>query len=201
MIETFPSYAFCGEGAESGPTLCMTDDCGTEKGALRSVWPNSIQLLCIFHFLQRRWTWLYEGKNKIQQQDCVTLINLVKTLVYAKSESFLLKKYEEFCYNSVVKKYPNFLTHMQSLWLRRSEWAVCYRSQLPVRGNNTNNLFEAGVRILKEIVFSCVKAYNVVEMFQFVVDKLESYYQRRILCAHNRIDRYIQVNSSCGKNF
>ena len=48
------------------------------------------------------------GKNKIQQQDRVTLINLVKTLVYAKSESFLLKKYEEFCYNSVVKKYPNF---------------------------------------------------------------------------------------------
>ena len=65
-------------------------------------------------------------------QDRVTLINLVKTLVYAKSESFLLKKYEEFCYNSVVKKYPNFFTHMQSLWLRRSEWAVCYRSQLPV---------------------------------------------------------------------
>ena len=83
---------------------------------------------------------------------------------------------------------------MQSLWLRRSEWAVCYKSQLPVRGNNTNNLSEAGVRILKEIVFSRVKAYNVVEIFQFVVDKLESYYQHRILCiAHNRIDRYIQV--------
>ena len=77
---------------------------------------------------------------------------------------------------------------MQSLWLRRSEWAVCYRSQLPVRGNNTNNLSEAGVRILNEIVFSRVKAYNVVEIFQFVVDKLESYYERRILCiAHNPI--------------
>ena len=49
----------------------MTDDSGTEKDVLRSVWPNSIQLLCIFHFLQRRWTWLYEGKNKIQQQDRV----------------------------------------------------------------------------------------------------------------------------------
>ena len=40
---------------------------------------------------------------------------------------------------------------------------------------------EAGVRILKEIVFSRVKAYNLVEMFQFVVDKLETYYPRRIL--------------------
>ena len=34
----------------------------------------------------------------------------------------------------------------------------------------------------------------MVEIFQFVVDKLESYYRRRILCiAHNRIDQYIQV--------
>ena len=62
LIEALPSYAFCGEGAERGPTLCMTDDSGTEKGALRSVWSNSTQLLCIFHFLQRRWTWLYGKK-------------------------------------------------------------------------------------------------------------------------------------------
>ena len=68
LIEALPSYAFCGEGAESGPTLCMTDDCGTEKGALRSVWPNSTQLLCIFHFLQRRWTWLYEGKIRFSSK-------------------------------------------------------------------------------------------------------------------------------------
>ena len=53
LIEALPSYAFCGEGAESGPTLCMTDDCGNEKGALRSVWPNSTQLLCIFHFFAK----------------------------------------------------------------------------------------------------------------------------------------------------
>ena len=66
--------------------LFMTDDCNTKKCAIKSVWPNATQLLCIFHFLQRRWTLLYEGKNKVQQQDRVTLINKVKTLVYAKSE-------------------------------------------------------------------------------------------------------------------
>ena len=56
------------------------------------------------------------------------------------------------------------------------------------------------MRILKEIVFGRVKAYNLVEMFQFVVDKLEHYYQRRILSI--AFDRYIQVRFrglNCGK--
>ena len=109
----------------------------------------------------------------------------------------LQMKYEEFLSNSTVIKYPNFMKHVQSLWSRPSEWALCYRCHLPVWGNNTNNLSEAGVRILKEILFGRVKAYNLVEMFQFVVDKLEHYYQRRILSiAHCRFDRYIQVKIS-----
>lgn len=195
LIQVLPSNAFYGKGPESGPSLVMTDDSSTEKRALEAVWPKSKQLLCVFHFLQRRWTWLYEGKNRISHQDRPTLLNLVKTLVYAKSELILKMKFEEFTKHPLVKKYPNFLKHVNSLWPRRHEWALCYRSQLPVRGNNTNNLSEAGVRILKEIVFSRVKAFNVVEMFQFVADKLENYYQRRILSvAHSRFDRYIQLN-------
>lgn len=45
-----------------------------------------------------------------------------------------------------------------SLWLG----CVLFRSQLPVRGNNANNLAEAGVRIL--FLFSRVKAYNLVHL-------------------------------------
>ena len=124
--------------------------------------------------------------------------------MFAKSELILQMKYEEFLSNSTVIKYPNFMKHVQSVWSRRSEWALCYRCHLPVRGNNTNYLSEAGVRILKEIVFGRVKAYNLVDMFQFVVDKLEHYYQCRILSiAHCRFDQYIQVRFrglNCGKN-
>lgn len=76
LIEILPSHAFYGKGPDIGPSLVMTDDSNTEKGALKSVWPSSKQLLCTFHFLQRRWTWLYEGKNCIQHQDRSTLLNL-----------------------------------------------------------------------------------------------------------------------------
>lgn len=63
-----------------------------------------------------------------------------------------------------------------------------------VRGNHTNNVAEAGIRILKDIVFGRVKAYNIVQMFQFVTDAMELYYKRRLLSvAHNRFDHYIAV--------
>ena len=36
------------------PDVFMTDDSALEKNALSVVWPESAQLLCIFHVLQVR---------------------------------------------------------------------------------------------------------------------------------------------------
>lgn len=33
----------------------MTDDSAPEKKALKSVWPESLQLLCQFHVAQAEW--------------------------------------------------------------------------------------------------------------------------------------------------
>ena len=63
-----------------------------------------------------------------------------------------------------------------------------------VKGNHTNNVAEAGIRILKEIVFGRIKAYNLIQMFQFVTDAMELYYKKRLLSiAHNRFDHCIAV--------
>jgi len=91
----------------------MTDDSTSVKGALRNIWPDTQQLLCTFHFLQRRWTWLLEGTNKIQNEDRATLLNLVKTLVYAKTDAALQKQYKEFLVHPTVQKYPTFIQHMK----------------------------------------------------------------------------------------
>ena len=73
---------------------------------------------------------------------------------------------------------------------------MCHRKSLPVRGNHTNNVAEAGIRIVKEIVFGRIKAYNIVQMFQFVTDAMELYYKRHLLCiAHNCFDHYIAVKN------
>ena len=71
---------------------------------------------------------------------------------------------------------------------------LSYRKHLLIRGNRTNNYAEAGMRILKDLVFSRVKAYNLVQMFSFVTECLELYYTRKILSvAHNRYEHHISL--------
>ena len=80
LKRVLPTSAFCGRGVHVGPALFMTDD-STERQALQSSWKPSRLLLCTFHFLQRRWTWLHDGKNRIPQKDCLYLIKMTTGLV------------------------------------------------------------------------------------------------------------------------
>ena len=62
------------------------------------------------------------------------------------------------------------------------------------RGNNTNNISEAGIKIVKELIFGRIKAYNLIQMFQFVTEGFETYMKRKLLSiAHNRFDNFIST--------
>ena len=41
--------------------------------------------------------------------------------------------------------YPAFMNHIDSLMKKKVEWAHCYRKDLMLRGNHTNNYAEAGI--------------------------------------------------------
>ena len=94
--------------------------------------------------------------------DRKVLIAIIKGLVYSEYEQQLLDRYRAFTKNEIVLKYPKYISYIGGHWSRRKEWAVCFRKHLLVRGNYTNNYSEAGIRVLKELVFSRVKAYNHV---------------------------------------
>ena len=88
---------------------------------------------------------------------------------------------------AMSQKYPQLAKCLEQFWKRRNEWAISYRIDLMTRDNHTNNYAEAGMRILKEIVFGRVKAYNLVQMFQFVTTTMEVYFTTRLLdIAHSR---------------
>ena len=173
--QVLPADAFYGNGPSVGPSAFMIDDSTVERSALSVTWPSARILLCTFHFLQRRWTWLYEGKNCIQKEDRVILIQLVRGLVYSQSEVELKDKHTLLTSSETAKKYPSFIQHMENLWEKRELWAHCFRKTLLIRGNHTNNYAEAGIKILKDLIFGRVKAYNLVQMFYFVVETLELY--------------------------
>lgn len=195
LTAILPEKAFFGEGPQIGPSNVMIDDSTTERNSLTSVWRSATPLLCTFHFLQRRWTWLHDSKNGVNvKEHRINLIHKVKELVYAEGEDKLEQLYSQLQTHHAAKRYPLFLAHLKSLWPRRREWAHCYRKRLLIRGNHTNNYSEAGMKILKELIFSRVKAYNIVQVFHFLSETLESYYCRKLLCvSNNRLDTYVAL--------
>ena len=194
LQQVIPEEAFYKRGGREGPTIFMTDDSSAERNALHEVWPHARLLLCAFHFLQCKWTWLHKGANQIANQDRQILMSKTKQLVYATSELMLEQLYKQFKICEIVKKYPNYLKFIESQWSRRKEWAICYHTHLMTRGNQTNNYAEAGIQIVKELVFHRIKAYNIVQIFSFITECLELYYTRKLLSfAHNRVDRYISL--------
>ena len=170
----------------------MTDDSTVEREAIESTWSGAQLLLCTFHFLQRRWNWLHDSKNKIAHKDRIDLMHIIKSMVYAKSELELNTIYAGLNIHKVGNKYQKFINHVRSLWPKRIEWATCFRNTLLIRGNNTNNYAEAGIKIIKEQVFVRIKAYNVIEMFGFITNYMEHYYQQKLLAvSNNRLDYFV----------
>ncbi|CAG8691794.1 2451_t:CDS:2, partial [Scutellospora calospora] len=84
-----PSTGFGKRGTIIRPQVVMTDDCKAEKMALCNTWKDTTLLLCVFHFLQAMWQWLWNSKHGIHNNDRITLIEYVKKIVFAKMEATL----------------------------------------------------------------------------------------------------------------
>lgn len=69
LMSILPDNAFFGEGPQLGPSVVMIDDSTAERNALTSLWKSTTPLLCTFHFLQRRWTWLHDAKNGVLDKE------------------------------------------------------------------------------------------------------------------------------------
>ncbi|XP_052464895.1 uncharacterized protein LOC128021631 isoform X1 [Carassius gibelio] len=81
----------------------------------------------------------------------------------------------QFCY-----RYRKFLTYLQNLNSRRESWALSYRRDLPTRGNQTNNYVEAAMRVLKDKILHRTKAFNLPQLFNLFITRLEMYYEARV---------------------
>ena len=83
-----PQNAFYGRG-ENGPEMCITDDCTAERSAIHNTWSETKLFLCIFHYLQSWWTWLWDWKQGITKDDRPVLIGMIKKMVFSKSQEEL----------------------------------------------------------------------------------------------------------------
>lgn len=47
-----------------------------KKKALKSVWPESVQLLCHFHVAQAEWRWLFSHTEEVKKDERPRLMKL-----------------------------------------------------------------------------------------------------------------------------
>ena len=106
--------------------------------------------------------------------------------MYAKSEDELKKDCEAITMRKA--KNPKYVQRFLKFLQRREEWLTIDRFNTITRNNNTNNLCEAAIRIIKEIVLSRTKAYNIMALVDFIVHKFNKYLVTRLLKkAYNRV--------------
>ncbi len=137
--------------------IIITDDSQAERSGLKKTWPNTSLYLCVSHFLQTMWRWLLHSNNGIHIQHRQHLMQLIRNMVYANTEDVLNNKSKNLKQDSISKQYENYIRHVDTYWERRQEWAICSRDNTSTRGINTNNYAEAGIRILKDIIFQTLR--------------------------------------------
>lgn len=91
--------------------------------------------------------------SQVPKGDRQRLLEIFKHLVYAVSPQDLEASYHQALQDPTVLKHQRYRDHLASVFTRRMDWAVCLRSGLPTRGNNTNNFVESAMRVLKDRIF------------------------------------------------
>ena len=121
LVDVLPDYAFFGRGRTVGPLMILTDDSASERKALKITWPETVLHLCVFHFLQSMWRWLWSARSGMSANDRVTCMLLTERL-YSPSEEALDNVKNEIDNT----QFGNFKTRIDSYWTRRKEWALCF---------------------------------------------------------------------------
>ncbi len=78
---------------------------------------------------------------------------------------------EELCVD-----FPRYNGRVQEMLDKKEEWVKLFRSDLLYRSHDTNNLAEACMRILKDIILTRTKAYNFPSLVDFIVHVWKLYF-------------------------
>ncbi|XP_071500591.1 uncharacterized protein [Diadema antillarum] len=183
-----PERAFFGRGA-MGPQVVMTDDFKALRQGLHAVYPQSSLILCVFHLMQALRRWLWDAHNQIRKQDRPYLLDILKRLIYADSSLELETRFQQILEDEVASRYQKFKEHVADIFARHDAWALCLHqtANLPLRGNVTNNFVESAMKVIMEEEFNRLKlkAFNVTQLFHFLVTRFTAYYKRRLVDVSN----------------
>lgn len=126
------------------PNVIMTDNSDSERNGLRAVFPDSLFLLCIFHILQAamRYVWKADNWNLAgASKHKPKVYAFFKRMVYAENEDDLFQIFTSLKEEKIFKMNPKIMNYAAQLFESRELWALCYRKNILIRGNNIPIIF------------------------------------------------------------
>ncbi|CAG00525.1 unnamed protein product [Tetraodon nigroviridis] len=184
LLQTvFPPDRFFGR--PDGPVVVMTDDFTLLRQALRESFPKATLLFSVSHLLRAMWRWLWNSPNEIPVEHRSHLLSSFRGLVRAPTPAALMEAYSRLMEDPISTQCPNFVAHLQEVFEKRAEWAVCLQDQLSAMKDSAHNYEESATRRIKDKLFYRLKSYNLTQLVKFVVTKLEAHYIHRLTDAAN----------------
>ena len=105
----------------------------------------------------------------------------MQDLVFAKTPQEFEEIKDLLVSDTILQKYSLYQGYLNKAIDRRKEWALCYRTDLRTRDNNTDNYTESMIFVFKCVVLRRMRAYNLIELFRFITEDLEMYFQQKLL--------------------
>ncbi|XP_071520019.1 uncharacterized protein [Panulirus ornatus] len=162
-------------GQRGSPMVIISDGFEPQRDALKSCFPFSQVLLCTTHLVHSVWRWLTEDSNNIKDHDRVTLMSLVKNVLYAPTAEVSKLAYRMMLAHDTSKQYGVFNTYMATLWHRRGEVGLIYK--LPLNNKDFNELSR---RMFIDSVLTRCQSFSTLPMMDFVCIAVEECFQSRI---------------------
>ena len=127
-----------------------------------------VLLLCIFHLLQALWRWEWTSGNRIDK---------LKTNI---------KPWKKTC-----SRMQQFLHVQNDILPWKAEWAVSewIERNLSTHNTNTTNYVEVSFPLTKDNQFSCVRAYNLLDLLDIGLDDSVYYATQCLVISNNRISQ------------
>ena len=109
-----------------------------------------------------------------------------KRVLYAEHKEEFKSNYESLLEDEVALKYAHFIKYISDIYEDCESWALCYRADLPILGNNTNNYCEAQFLIIVDDVLNRQKEMNMVGLIDKLTKELDEHYQNKLLSVASR---------------
>ena len=138
--------------------------------------------------LQAVWRWIYAAIHQIEKPDKPPLLHMFRRMLYARTKSDFDEAKQKFETDPLVLKYPQYVDHIEKAYFSRIEkWALYHRMelQLPTADVNTNNFVERSFRILKDMVFMRLKAYNLPDVTSILLSDGYKFYHTKLVDVGN----------------